>query len=142
MGEVVNRDHPESPPFQPPALPAFQAADAGHMLQLYISRYVFNSGAWVFFQVRRGTCRVSPFVCGVCGRVHVECVLLVSTEAGAAHTSHVALYSCVVCPQAGLEKFVVTPAMMPSGVPVSLNTSSPVFKSVAPGMAAKYPNVG
>ena len=44
--------------------------------------------------------------------------------------------------QAGLEQFVVTPAMLPSSSPVQLNTSDPTFKAVAPGMAAKYPDVG
>ena len=47
----MNRDHSAAPPFSPNPLPTFDASDADHMLQLYISRYVFNTGAWVFFEV-------------------------------------------------------------------------------------------
>lgn len=93
QGEVVNRDHPATPPFSPNPLPTFDASDADHMLQLYISRYVFNTGAWVFFE-------------------------------------------------AGLEKIVITPAMVPSSFPFKLNTSDPTFSSIAPGMAQKYPDTG
>ena len=73
IGEVVNRDKPETPPFQPPTLPAFQSADADHMLQLYISRYVFNSGAWVFFQVGYNGVLWLPRVRKVAQRAALRC---------------------------------------------------------------------
>jgi len=48
----------------------------------------------------------------------------------------------VVVWQAGLEKIVITPAMVPSSFPFKLNTSDPTFSSIAPGMAQKYPDTG
>jgi len=52
QGAVVNRAKPVMPPFKAAALPTFTADDADHMVQLFISPFVFNSGAWVFFEVR------------------------------------------------------------------------------------------
>jgi len=58
-GEVVNTAHPTNPPYQAPNLPPFDAANANHMVQLFLSPWIVETGAYVFYQANLMSATIS-----------------------------------------------------------------------------------
>lgn len=62
LGDVVNKQNPQTAPFTPPDIPAFSNTSAGLYLELFLSPYVLESAVWTYQQAGLTSYTIKPTV--------------------------------------------------------------------------------